>query len=170
MINQEDAHRMLGRDLLDRDGNRIGEITQMFVNEPSMQPTWVTVTTGWFGMSESFVPLHRLQWFGEQPGTAYDTATIKAAPRFPAEQPLTPRDEEALAAHYGLSDPEARLPHQRRPGHEPARPAVSTQDAGAVAPAGRSTTRTRSPGSRPDRSISVARRSAGSAARTSHPT
>ena len=83
MINQEDAHLLLGRDLLDRDGNRIGEITQVFVNEQSTQPTWVTVTTGWFGISESFVPVHRLQWFGEQPGTAYDTATIKAAPGSP---------------------------------------------------------------------------------------
>ena len=80
MINEEQAQRLLGRDLLDRDGNRVGEITQVFVNDQTMEPTWVTVTTGWFEWQESFVPLHQVGWSGEQLRAAYDTATIKAAP------------------------------------------------------------------------------------------
>lgn len=116
MINEEHARRLLGRDMLDRDGDRIGEITQVFVDDRTLEPTWVSVTTGWLGLSQSFVPLNRVQWSGEQVQAAYDTATVRNAPRFATDEPLTPRDEDLLHEHYGLPDSATRLPHQPQPG------------------------------------------------------
>jgi hypothetical protein len=104
MLNEEHARLLLGRDLLDRDGNPIGKISEVFVDDRTGEPTWVTVKTGWFGLSESFVPLNKVQWSDDRVQAAYDTATVKEAPRFPADQPLTPLDEDALYLHYGLSD------------------------------------------------------------------
>ena len=33
MINQEHTQQLVGRDLLDRDGHRIGQITQVYVDD-----------------------------------------------------------------------------------------------------------------------------------------
>lgn len=116
MINEEHADQLMGRDMLDRDGDRIGEITQVFVDDRTGEPTWVTVKTGWFGLSQSFVPLNKVQWAGEQVRAAYDAATVKDAPRFATDEPLTMQDEDTLHAHYGLSDASTRLPRQPWPG------------------------------------------------------
>jgi sporulation protein YlmC with PRC-barrel domain len=104
MINEEQARSLVGSEMLDRDGERIGEITRVFLNDRSGEPTWVTVKTGWFGRSESFVPLNRVQLSGNELRAAYDTATIKDSPRFAGDQPLSPQDEDDLRGHYGLHD------------------------------------------------------------------
>jgi len=88
----------------------------VFVDDRTGEPTWVTVKTGWFGLSQSFVPLNKVQWAGEQVQAAYDTATVKDAPRIATDEALTVQDEDTLHAHYGLSDAATQPPHQPRPG------------------------------------------------------
>jgi hypothetical protein len=104
MISEELARTLVRHDLLDRDGDRIGEISRVFVSDRGGEPTWVTVRTGWFGHSESFVPLSRVRLTGNQIRAASDTATIKAAPHFAVDQPLSPQDEDDLRGHYARHD------------------------------------------------------------------
>ncbi len=133
MINEEHTRQLLGRDMLDRDEDRIGEITGVFVDDRTGEPTWVTVKTGWFGMSQSFVPLNKVRWSGNQVRAAYDTDTVKDAPRFAPDQPLTARDEDALYAHYGLSATSAAGDSQPR--EAPGSLDIATEDTRTV-PAG----------------------------------
>ncbi len=105
MISRKLARELPGRDLFDRNGERIGEINQVFVDEVTDEPRWVTVKTGWFGLSDSFVPLVDVDTSGAGVRVAYDRATIKDAPRFSAAEPLTRRDEDELHTHYGLRTP-----------------------------------------------------------------
>ncbi len=116
MLNEEHAQLLRGRDMLDRDGKPIGEISEVFVDDRTGEPTWVSVKTGWFGLSESFVPLNKVQWSDDRVQAAYDAATVKDAPRYPADQPLTPRDEDTLYTHYGLSDTGDEAPDRLQPG------------------------------------------------------
>ena len=46
-----------GGDVRTTSGDKIGSIGQIYVDESTGEPSWVTVRTGFFGMSESFVPL-----------------------------------------------------------------------------------------------------------------
>src|SRR6187397_3062293 len=39
------------------DGSEIGRVGQVYTDNDTGQPSWVTVKTGWFGTNESFVPL-----------------------------------------------------------------------------------------------------------------
>ena len=59
MISTESITRLStgGGDVLDSTGDKIGSIAQLYVDDRSTQPSWVTVRTGLFGMRESFVPL-----------------------------------------------------------------------------------------------------------------
>jgi hypothetical protein len=173
MINEEHADHLMGRDMLDRDGNRIGQITQVFVDDRTGEPTWVTVKTGWFGLSQSFVPLHKVLWAGEQVQAAYDTATVKDAPRFATDEPLTVQDEDTLHAHYGLSDAATQLHHPPRPGDPDTGPLNGTTgNAQPVATGSRGRLRRYEPpssGSSPDPPSPAGRPCVSSAARMSRP-
>jgi sporulation protein YlmC with PRC-barrel domain len=57
MIDQDQVQRVIGRDAYGSDGTKIGRVGQVFLDDQTGEPEFVTVNTGLFGMSESFVPL-----------------------------------------------------------------------------------------------------------------
>ena len=56
----------IGRDAYDANGDKVGEITDIYYDDVTGRPEWVAVKTGLFGMKRTFVPIH-----GSQP-----TATV----------------------------------------------------------------------------------------------
>ncbi|TRW47045.1 DUF2382 domain-containing protein [Georgenia yuyongxinii] len=83
-------------------GDKIGSIEQLFLDDVTGEPTWVTVKTGLFGTSESFVPLDRATVSDNDLRVPYDKAMVKDAPRVDTDQHLTPQEEEDLYRYYGL--------------------------------------------------------------------
>ena len=79
---------------------KVGRIGQIYLDDETSQPTWVTVKTGLFGTSESFVPLTEARLEGNDIVVDYDEDTIKNAPRIDADGDLTPREELALFRYY----------------------------------------------------------------------
>ena len=82
------------------DGDKIGSIGQIYLDDNTGQPEWVTVKTGLFGTSESFVPLDGATLSGGDLAVKYDKATIKDAPRVDADGSITPEEEETLYSYY----------------------------------------------------------------------
>jgi len=85
------------------DGDTIGKIGQVYLDNHTRQPSWVTVKTGWFGTSESFVPLDAATTAGEDIAVPYDKATIKGAPHTDPGQELTEQEEAKLYSYYGFA-------------------------------------------------------------------
>jgi uncharacterized protein (TIGR02271 family) len=83
-----------------RDGDKIGRIGQIYLDDNTGEPEWVTVKTGLFGTSESFVPLDGATLSGGDVAVKYDKATIKDAPRVDADGSITPEEEDALYSYY----------------------------------------------------------------------
>jgi PRC-barrel domain len=79
---------------------KVGGIGQIYLDDDTSEPTWVTVKTGLFGTSESFVPLNQARLEGNDIIVDYDEDTIKKAPRIDADGDLTPREELALFRYY----------------------------------------------------------------------
>ena len=79
---------------------KVGRIGQIYLDDETSEPTWVTVKTGLFGTSESFVPLNQARIEGKDIFVDYDEDTIKNAPRIDADGDLTPREELALFRYY----------------------------------------------------------------------
>jgi PRC-barrel domain len=79
---------------------KVGRIGQIYLDDQTSEPTWVTVKTGLFGTSESFVPLNQARIEGNDIFVDYDEDTIKNAPRIDADGDLTPREELALFRYY----------------------------------------------------------------------
>ena len=85
-------------------GDKIGSIGQVYVDDTTSEPTWVTAKTGLFGTAESFVPLQGASVSGNDIQVNYDKHTVKDAPRVDADGALSPEEEETLYSYYGLSN------------------------------------------------------------------
>jgi hypothetical protein len=57
MITQDQLRNVIGTTAYDRDGDKIGKVGQVYFDDDTDQPKWITVNTGFFGTSENFVPV-----------------------------------------------------------------------------------------------------------------
>jgi sporulation protein YlmC with PRC-barrel domain len=100
-----DRDRMLqfrGRELTDRDGDKVGRIDEVYLDADSGEPEWVLVHTGLFGSKRTFVPLAGATEADGELQVPLEKATVKDAPRVEPNGQLTRDEEAALFRHYGL--------------------------------------------------------------------
>ena len=92
-----------GGNVVRRDGSKIGGIGQVFLDDQSGQPEWVTVKTGLFGGAESFVPLASAEVRDNDIVVPFDKDKVKGAPRVQdADGHLDESEERELFAYYGV--------------------------------------------------------------------
>jgi uncharacterized protein (TIGR02271 family) len=105
-----------GRTLVDRDGDRVGSIDAIYLDDQTGQPEWALVTTGLFGTKSSFVPLAQATQTDQDVRVPYDKQLVKDAPRVDPDGQLSEAEERQLWRHYGLDyDATDRdLPRRRR--------------------------------------------------------
>jgi uncharacterized protein (TIGR02271 family) len=101
MVNASDAGSLIGNTVIDSDGDKIGTVGQVYLDVDSGAPTWASVRTGFFGTSESFVPLDGADTSGGDIRVPYQKAFVKDAPRVDAEGALQESEEAELYAYYG---------------------------------------------------------------------
>lgn len=104
MITIENARNLIGATVYGSDGDKIGKVGQIYLDDATNQPEWMTVNTGLFGMSESFVPLTDARAEGDRVEVGYPKDLVKDAPRIDADKHLSEDEEATLYRHYGLDD------------------------------------------------------------------
>lgn len=109
----------------DNNGDKVGDVNEVFVDDSSGQPTFVDVNHGLFGMGNSLVPLRGHSLDGDNLTLAYVKERIKGAPDFDADKPLTPEQQTEIYQHYGVSESShvdgytgGERPRDERPGNE----------------------------------------------------
>lgn len=104
MISNEHIDRLLeGRgNVIGANGEKIGGVGQVYADDESGQPTWVTVKTGLFGTRESFVPVQEARIEGEDLVVPYSKDQVKDAPGIDPDGHLDPAEEDRLYEHYRL--------------------------------------------------------------------
>jgi uncharacterized protein (TIGR02271 family) len=108
MTEVTEAYGFEGRTLLDRDGDKIGKIDDVYSDERSGQPEWALVNTGLFGTRKTFVPLRGAQPVGEDLRVPLEKAHVKDAPGIEADGELSESEERQLFTHYDLAyEPDA---------------------------------------------------------------
>src|SRR5690348_8018510 len=91
-----------GGHVLGQDGSKIGSVGQVYLDDETSRPEWVTTRTGMFGTAESFVPLARARKSGPNLLVPFDKETVKGAPRVADSNGHLTQDEEAeLYSYYG---------------------------------------------------------------------
>jgi uncharacterized protein (TIGR02271 family) len=102
MLDQTHATDVLGRDAYDRSGDKIGKIGQLYFDDDTGQPAWMTVNTGFFGTSESFVPLEQADVEDDRVVVPFEKQKVKDAPTIDADQHISREEEQRLYEYYGL--------------------------------------------------------------------
>lgn len=101
MIDTTKIDSLIGADVIDHSDRKIGTVGQVYVDSESDTPTWVTVNTGLFGLSESFAPLENADFTGGALRIAFEKSFVKDAPRIENDGALESADEDALFRYYG---------------------------------------------------------------------
>jgi uncharacterized protein (TIGR02271 family) len=91
-----------GATMVDRDGDRVGTIESIYVDDQSGEPEWALVNTGLFGTRSTFVPIAQATSSGDQVQVPYQKQLIKDAPRMDPDGHLSEAEEQQLWRHYGL--------------------------------------------------------------------
>jgi uncharacterized protein (TIGR02271 family) len=102
MFSQDQLHNVIGAIAYDRDGDKIGKVGQVYYDDDTDQPKWLTVNTGLFGTNESFVPVQGVEFSGDRVTLAFNKAKVKDAPKIAEDGHLSPQEEEQLYRYYGL--------------------------------------------------------------------
>jgi uncharacterized protein (TIGR02271 family) len=95
-----DLQTMIGRNAVDLDGSKIGKIGQIYVDDQTEQPVWVTVHTGMFGTKENFAPVYGSTVSGDNLVLAVTKDLVKDAPSVEADGHLEESENDALYRHY----------------------------------------------------------------------
>ncbi len=102
MLNRENIENLLtkGGNVIGSDGEKIGSIGQLYADDDTGEPTWVTVKTGLFGTSQSFIPVEGAHSQGDDLVVPYTKEHVKDAPRVDVDGHLTPEEEDRLYTYY----------------------------------------------------------------------
>ena len=100
MMTTQDLQAMHGRTAVDPDGSKIGKIGQIYVDDTTSMPLWVTVSTGMFGTKESFAPLYGSRAEGEALQLAVTKDMVKGAPSIDADGQIGDDENVALYDYY----------------------------------------------------------------------
>jgi len=91
-----------GATMVDRDGDRIGTIDAIYIDDQTGEPEWALVNTGLFGTRSTFVPISQASASGDQVQVPYEKQRVKDAPNIDPDGHLSEQEEQELWRHYGL--------------------------------------------------------------------
>ncbi len=103
MLQQGELDKVIGSDAYGSDGEKIGKVGQVYLDDASGQPSWLTVNPGLFGTYESFVPVEGTSFSGDRVTLAHDKAKVKDAPRVASDGHISPEEEQELYRYYGVA-------------------------------------------------------------------
>jgi uncharacterized protein (TIGR02271 family) len=101
MPTLQDVQSWRGRELRSNDGDKIGTISEIYLDRDSDRPEWLAVKTGMFGSRHSFVPIDAAREDGDAIAVPFDKDLVKDAPNAEADGELSSDEERSLYAHYG---------------------------------------------------------------------
>ncbi|MET8228978.1 PRC-barrel domain-containing protein [Streptomyces sp. NPDC005301] len=105
MITREQISTVLDHPVHDAEGNKIGDAKHVFLDDVTGRPEWVSVKTGLFGTSESFVPIQDAAVVEDHLEVPYSKDKVKDAPNVDVDAGghLSVQEEHQLYEYYGLA-------------------------------------------------------------------
>jgi uncharacterized protein (TIGR02271 family) len=103
MFDRNDVHRLHGATVRTTGGDRIGKVAQVYLDDQTGDPEWVTVRTGLFGTKESFVPLAVARFERGELVVDVSKAQVNGSPRVDEDGELSEDQEAEIYRYYGVS-------------------------------------------------------------------
>src|SRR4051794_35464411 len=90
-----------GKTVLDREGEKVGTLGDLYLDRETDRPAYAGVRTGLFKRRESVIPLEGATEVDGDLRIPYSAQQIRDAPNVDPEVELSEDEEDALHAHYG---------------------------------------------------------------------
>ena len=103
MFEADDIRDWQNKNVVDRDGDKIGSLEGLYYDTATQQPTFASVQVGIVGRHKlTFVPLEGARVAPDHVRVMVDKKTVKDAPTMDTDGSLTAAQEPELFAHYVL--------------------------------------------------------------------
>jgi hypothetical protein len=104
MVTHQNIAEWRGKDLVDRDGAKIGKLEDVYVDVETDEPMFGTVKEGLIGRHLTFVPLGEITIGPDNLQVPVSREQVRAAPNLATDGgELSPEDESSLYHHYELN-------------------------------------------------------------------
>ena len=100
MTSPQDVQQFIGRAAVGSDSSKIGKVGQVYLDDQTGEPLWVTLSTGMFGTRQSFAPVYGSRMEGDQLVLAVTKDQVKDAPNIEDDGQISPQEQDALYQHY----------------------------------------------------------------------
>ena len=114
MAGTENLSEWRGKPLVDRDGEKLGKLEEVYVDTDSDEQLFGTIKEGLIGRHLTFVPLRDATASPDQLQVTVSKKDVKGAPNIDTDGELSQEDEAGLFAHYGLDYPPSPTESGRR--------------------------------------------------------
>jgi uncharacterized protein (TIGR02271 family) len=128
MFDQNQLSTLSGATVRGSDGEKIGKVGQVYLDDQTGQPEWVTVRTGLLGAKESFVPLAAARMEGDDLVVDASKDKVSGAPQVDEDGHLSAQQEAELYRYYGIGD--AGTPASYGTGYAPTSGTAEDESAG----------------------------------------
>jgi hypothetical protein len=112
-VTTPDYRKLDGVDVTNQDGEKLGKVAGLFLDDDMDIPTWVAVRSGIFGNHQCLVPLAQARFADGHLLVPYSKDDLVLTPHHDPDVALTVEQEQRLFEHYnvGYSDADAPGPH-----------------------------------------------------------
>ncbi|MDQ2849028.1 MAG: PRC and DUF2382 domain-containing protein [Actinomycetota bacterium] len=100
MTTAQSPEDFLNRTAVGPDGDKIGTVGQVYLDDNTGQPDWVTVNTGMFGTKENFVPLQGSRLDGDNLVLPFGKDVVKDSPDISDPSHLDTDEQGSLYSYY----------------------------------------------------------------------
>ena len=101
-VNIDEPRDLYGATVTGGDGEKLGKVDTVFLDNETQRPEWAAVKTGMFGNHVSLVPLAKADFQDGALRVPYSKSEVQNAPHHDADQELSVEDEKQLFEHYGV--------------------------------------------------------------------
>lgn len=102
MITRESIDKLLAgkATVVGPDGEKIGTVGQIYVDDATGDPNWVTANTGLFGLKETFIPLDAAEATDDEIRVPYTKDQVKDAPNLDPNGHINEEEQDSLYEYY----------------------------------------------------------------------
>jgi sporulation protein YlmC with PRC-barrel domain len=104
-LSTEQLEQVKGAAVTTSDGQQVGVVEGIYLDETSGQPEWALVNTPWVGKRDTFVPLREATFEGGNLSVPYRQEQLQGAPMVDPDGALEDWEEAKLYSHYGMPYP-----------------------------------------------------------------
>ncbi|MFC8044555.1 PRC-barrel domain-containing protein [Nocardia sp. NPDC057353] len=131
-MSEATLEALIGHTVYDRDGEKIGKVRRLYLDNATGAPTWMAVSAGLFA-GDALIPLigARHQEASSSIQVSVVRGAVRTAPYLDEDGHISGEAERELLVHYGLEEGKP-APTEYRPRH--ARPEDPAIEAGGDEP------------------------------------